>query len=203
MRIWGQPVPLHRGTCHQRGGTVNDEAGAARFRAEVLVHLDAAANLARWLLRNPAEAEDVVQDAVLRAFSYYQSFRGVNARAWLLQIVRNAAYAAMNRTQGIYMVELQEDMANSDGDGRGITLVDPSGDPESLLMQQEARRQIDGLLEALPVELRECIVLRELEELSYRDIAEITAVPVGTVMSRLWRARRLLSEAARAKEAAR
>lgn len=203
MRIWGQPVPLDRGTCHQRGGTVNDEAGAARFRAEVLVHLDAAANLARWLLRNPAEAEDVVQDAVLRAFSYYQSFRGVNARAWLLQIVRNAAYAAMNRTQGIYMVELQEDMANSDGDGRGITLVDPSGDPESLLMQQEARRQIDGLLEALPVELRECIVLRELEELSYRDIAEITAVPVGTVMSRLWRARRLLSEAARAKEAAR
>ncbi|HVJ32255.1 MAG TPA: sigma-70 family RNA polymerase sigma factor [Terriglobia bacterium] len=182
---------------------MNDEAGAARFRAEVLVHLDAAANLARWLLRNPAEAEDVVQDAVLRAFSYYQSFRGVNARAWLLQIVRNAAYAAMNRTQGIYMVELQEDMANSDGDGRGITLVDPSGDPESLLMQQEARRQIDGLLEALPVELRECIVLRELEELSYRDIAEITAVPVGTVMSRLWRARRLLSEAARAKEAAR
>jgi len=185
------------------GGTVNEEAGAARFRAEVLVHLDAAANLARWLLRNPAEAEDVVQDAVLRAFSYYQSFRGVNARAWLLQIVRNAAYAAMNKTQGIYMVELQEDMANSDGDGHGITLVDPSGDPESLLMQQEARRQIDGLLEALPVELRECIILRELEELSYRDIAEITAVPVGTVMSRLWRARRLLSEAARAKETAR
>jgi len=182
---------------------VSDDSGAARFKAEVLVHLDAAANLARWLLRNPVEAEDVVQEAVLRAFSYYPSFRGVNARAWLLQIVRNAAYAVMKKTRGIHMVKLHEDASDNAESAWGIDLVDPAGDPESLLMQQETRREIDALLGALPVELRECIILREFEELSYREIAEITAVPIGTVMSRLWRARRLLSEAAGVKEPAR
>ncbi|HVI91994.1 MAG TPA: sigma-70 family RNA polymerase sigma factor [Dongiaceae bacterium] len=179
------------------------EVEAARFKAEVLVHLDAAANLARWLLRNPVEAEDVVQEAVLRAYAYFSSFRGVNARAWLLQIVRNTAYAALKRTQGIHMVNLQGDRDDSDARARGIDLVDPADDPETLLMRHEAERQIDDLLTQLPVELRECIVLRELQELSYREIAEITGVPIGTVMSRLWRGRRLLSETALAKEAVR
>jgi len=179
------------------------EMEAARFKAEVLVHLDAATNLARWLLRNPVEAEDVVQEAVLRAYAYFSTFRGVNARAWLLQIVRNTAYAAMKRTKGIHMVNLQDDQGDRDEHARGVDLVDPAGDPEMLLMQREATRQIDDLLAQLPVELRECIVLRELQELSYREIAEITGVPIGTVMSRLWRGRRLLSETALAKEAVR
>lgn len=178
-----------------------DGRDSDRFQADVLIHLDAAHNLARWLLRNPIEAEDVVQEAVLRAFSYFPSFRGVNARAWLLQIVRNAAYATMKKTQGIYMVKLRED-SDDGGDGnQGVELVEPSGDPESLLIRNEAQRHVDVLLSQLPVELRECIILRELEELSYREIAQITETPIGTVMSRLWRARRLLSEAALAGEA--
>jgi RNA polymerase sigma-70 factor (ECF subfamily) len=173
---------------------------SARFHADVLVHLDAAHNLARWLMRNPVEAEDVVQEAVLRAFSYFPSFRGENARAWLLQIVRNAAYATMKRNQGIRMVKLHVD-GDPEGPDQSVDLIDPSGDPESLLIQGDAQRQVDALLQRLPAELRECVILRELEELSYREIAEITAVPIGTVMSRLWRARRLLSEAASAEEA--
>ncbi|SRR5260221_2073142 len=174
---------------------------SSRFQTEVLVHLDAAHNLARWLLRNPIEAEDIVQEAVLRAFSYFPSFRGVNARAWLLQIVRNAAYAAMKKSQGIHMVKLREDTDDADGGDPGVDLVDPAGDPETLLIKSDAHRQVDALLSQLPTELRECVILRELEELSYREIAEITDVPIGTVMSRLWRARRLLSEAAVAGEA--
>ena len=176
------------------------DAESARFQVTVLVHLDAASNLAHWLLRNPAEAEDVVQEAVLRAFSYFSTFRGTNARAWLLQIVRNAAYAALKKTHGIHMVPLREDIADEDDPDRGVELIDPADDPETTLLRHEAHRRVDLLLSRLPVDLRECLVLRELEELSYKEIAEITATPVGTVMSRLWRARRLLSEAALAGE---
>jgi RNA polymerase sigma-70 factor (ECF subfamily) len=176
------------------------EAESARFQATVLVHLDAANNLAHWLLCNPAEAEDVVQEAVLRALSYFPSFRGTNARAWLLQIVRNAAYAVLKKTQGIHMVSLREESGNTEEIDRGVELVDPTDDPETTLLRNEAHRQVDLLLARLPIDLRECLVLRELEELSYKEIAEITAVPVGTVMSRLWRARRLLSDVALAGE---
>ena len=178
------------------------QADSIRFQAVVLVHLDAAHNLARWLLRNPTEAEDVVQEAMLRAFSYFPSFRGVNARAWLLQIVRNAAYATLRKTQGVHMVPLREDTDDTDRFDKAVELVDPADDPEVQLLRGEAHRQVDVLLGRLPLELRECVVLRELEDLSYKDIAEITAVPIGTVMSRLWRARRLLSEVAMAGEMA-
>jgi len=173
-----------------------DPALAARFAAEVLVHLDAAHNLARWLLRQPHEAEDVVQEAMLRAVTYFPSFRGVNARAWLLQIVRNTAYAALKRPQGIHMVKLYQEGDDNEGGDPGIELVDPGDDPEVTLLRSEAKRRVDDLLDRLPVDLRECLVLRELEEMSYREIADITGVPIGTVMSRLWRARRLLGEAA-------
>jgi len=172
---------------------------SARFQADILVHLDAAHNLARWLLRNPVEAEDVVQEAVLRALSYFPSFRGTNARAWLLQIVRNAAYAAMKKSQGIHLVRLHDD-ADDDGADHGIDIADPADDPETHLIRDEAHRQMDTLLNQLPVELRECVILRELEELSYKEIADITETPIGTVMSRLWRARRLLSKAALVEE---
>jgi len=173
---------------------------SARFQADILVHLDAAHNLARWLLRNPVEAEDVVQEAVLRALSYFPSFRGTNARAWLLQIVRNAAYAAMKKSQGIHLVRLHDDADDDDGVDHGIDIADPADDPETHLIRDETHRQMDTLLNQLPVELRECVILRELEELSYKEIADITETPIGTVMSRLWRARRLLSKAALVEE---
>lgn len=159
------------------------------------MHLDAAHNLARWLLRDPADAEDVLQEALLRAFSYFPSFRGTNARAWLLQIVRNTAYAALKKRRGIHMVNLG---ADTEAESGNMELADPGDDPEVQLIRSEAQREIDTLLQQLPLDLRECVILRELEELSYKEIAEIIGAPIGTVMSRLWRARRLLSKAASA-----
>jgi RNA polymerase sigma-70 factor (ECF subfamily) len=163
------------------------------FEALVLPHLDDAYNLARWLVRNTPDAEDVMQEAMLRALRYFASFNGTNPRAWLLQIVRNAAYAQLRRTQGTQTVPL----SGTDGDGSdhewsADAVVDPQEDPETVLAKAQERQQLDALLEALPVDLRECLVLRELKECSYKEIAVITETPIGTVMSRLWRARRML-----------
>ena len=163
------------------------------FEAAVLPHLDAAFNLARWLMRNTQDAEDVVQEAMLRALTYFPGFRGENPRGWLLQIVRNAAYASMKLNRGAMMVSVGDDTALPEP-------ADPGDDPEATLMKEQDRAQIGRLLATLPVELRETLVLRELEEMSYKAIAEITAAPIGTVMSRLWRARRLLAAAAKAEE---
>jgi RNA polymerase sigma-70 factor (ECF subfamily) len=179
---------------HDRALNVAVHPDPLRFQADILVHLDAAHNLARWLLRDPVEAEDVVQEAMLRALSYFHSFRGANARAWLLQIVRNTAYAALAKRRG-HLVRLTD---NADEEGLTIDLADPGDDPETRLIRDEAQREVDCLLQQLPVDLRECLILRELEELSYKEIAEIIEAPIGTVMSRLWRARRLLSKAASA-----
>ena len=163
---------------------------AAEFARLALPHLDAAYNLARWLLRDPVAAEDVVQEAMLRGLTYFGSFRGTNPRAWLLQIVRNAAHdrlAAGARAREVPLIT---------GDEEGETAVnepaDPADDPETALSRRQDRAALAAALAALPAELRECLVLRELEELSYRDIARVTGVPLGTVMSRLWRARRAL-----------
>jgi len=155
------------------------------FEAVVLPHLDAAHNLARWLMRDSAAAEDVLQEAMLRALTYFTSFRGTNPRGWLLQIVRNTAYTALKPQPGSVPVPVDED-----------ALVSDEADPETALADAEQRRRADRLISALPVELREALVLRELEELSYKEIAEITRTPIGTVMSRLWRARRMVVEAA-------
>jgi len=162
----------------------------AEFEAVVLPHLDAAHNLARWLMRDRAAAEDVLQEAMLRALTYFASFRGTNARGWLLQIVRNTAYSSLRPEPEAVPAEAVED-----------ELASADDDPETALMHTESRRRADRLIAALPVELRETLVLRELEELSYKEIAEITRAPIGTVMSRLWRARRMIVEAA-AREAA-
>ena len=163
------------------------------FAAVALPHLDAAFNLARWLTSSHADAEDVVQEAMMRALAYFPSFRGDSARAWLLQIVRNAAYTVLKARHGERFVPIAED-----AEGIGIEdLPDPADDPEQALIHSEDLSRIDDLLARLPVELRETLVLRELEELSYREIAQVTAVPIGTVMSRLWRARRLLTDAAK------
>ena len=162
----------------------------ADFAGLALPHLDAAYNLARWLLRDPVAAEDVVQDALLRALTYFASFRGGNPRAWLLQIVRNVALdrlAAAARAREVPLV------AVNDADETAVPEpADPADDPEAALSRAQDHAALGAALAALPVELRECLVLRELEEMSYRDIAQVTGVPVGTVMSRLWRARRAL-----------
>ncbi|ONG44673.1 hypothetical protein BKE38_27555 [Pseudoroseomonas deserti] len=148
----------------------------------VLAHLDAAYGLARWLVRDPHLAEDVVQEAVLRGLSYFASFRGEDGRGWFLRIVRNTAYTMLAaRRQG----EGLEEAAVLD-------LPDQADGPDAALSRQQDAARLEQALAALPVELRECLVLKEIEELSYKEIARITGVPVGTVMSRLWRARRAL-----------
>ena len=170
------------------------------FAAVVLPHLDAAYNLARWLVRDATAAEDVVQEAVLRALTYFSSFRGVNPRAWLLQIVRNTAYASQSLDRGVAFVPLGE--PGEAGTVAGADLPADADDPETALIKARGARQVRELIAALPVELREPLVLREFEELSYKEIAEIARIPIGTVMSRLWRARHLLAEAAAKSEAA-
>jgi RNA polymerase sigma-70 factor, ECF subfamily len=162
------------------------------FAAVALPHLDAAFNLARWLTGSAADAEDVVQEAMVRALTYFPSFRGGSSRAWILQIVRNTAYGALKARRGERMAghtSLDETVDIED-------LPDLADDPERSLILADDLTRIDALIEALPIELRETLVLRELEELSYREIARVTAVPIGTVMSRLWRARRMLVKAA-------
>lgn len=160
------------------------ESEGAEFARLALPHLDAAYNLARWLLRDPVAAEDVVQEAMLRALTYFASFRGTNPRAWLLQIVRNAAYAAMKGRGTAAEIPLDADDAPD--------LPDPAPGPEALLAQRQDLHALDRALAALPIALRECLILCELEQLSYKDIARVTGAPIGTVMSRLWRARQAL-----------
>jgi len=150
----------------------------------VLPHLDSAHNVARWLVRDASLAEDIVQDAMLRALSYYAGFRGGDARPWLLQIVRNVAYNALAKRTQRAETSLDDDLARN--------APDPADDPEAALVKLRDLRQLDRALAALPAELRECLVLKELEELSYKEIAQVTGVPIGTVMSRLWRARQAL-----------
>jgi RNA polymerase sigma-70 factor (ECF subfamily) len=169
-------------------------AQESSFAAVALPHLDAAFNLARWLTGSADAAEEVVQEAMLRALTYFPSFRGGNARAWVLQIVRNTAYATLAARRDARAVPLGP---TEDDDG-GFDLPDPGDDPETALLRARDRALLDGMLARLPVELREALVLRELEEMSYRDIAQVTETPIGTVMSRLWRARRQLAAAARA-----
>jgi RNA polymerase sigma-70 factor (ECF subfamily) len=165
--------------------------GSGRFAALVLPHLDAAFNLARWLVRDPHDAQDVVQDALVRALRHFDGFRGGDPRPWLLAIVRNAAFAWLGaRRPG--EVEVPDDELDA-----ALAGGTPSGDPETLAIRRAERREIDAAIAALPIAFREAVVLRELEELSYRDIARITGVPIGTVMSRLSRGRHLLAEALR------
>ena len=160
----------------------------ARFEAVALPHLDAAYALARWLTRNDADAADVVQEAFLRAFRYFDSYRGDDAKSWVLKIVRRTCYTwlELNRL-GDISLEAEEEFGNA--------VATSAIDTEALLESRSNLRLLDRLIEALPTPLRETIVLRELHEIGYRDIAEVTGVPIGTVMSRLHRARAQLLRA--------
>jgi RNA polymerase sigma-70 factor (ECF subfamily) len=164
------------------------------FQELAATHLESAYNLARWLVRDPALADDVVQDAMLRALRYYHGFRGENARAWLLQIVRNVALTRLKRAG-------TESPASEDAASASQVVEVAHDGPEKALMRQDDQRLLHELLAGLPVDLRECLILREIEELSYKEIARIVDAPIGTVMSRLWRGRKLLVQAARVLEA--
>jgi RNA polymerase sigma-70 factor (ECF subfamily) len=151
------------------------------FNRVVLPALPAAHRLAMWLLRDPHAAEDVVQEAALRAWRNIASFRGANEpaseRAWVLRIVRNLALTRLGVPQG---AELPEDLA------------DPTPSPETAAIRAQGTRRVNDALAGLPAALRECLALKELEGLSYREIADVVGIPVGTVMSRLWRARQAM-----------
>lgn len=156
------------------------------FEETVLPHLDAAYNLARWLTRNERDAEDVVQEAFLRALRHFGSFKGGDARPWLLAIVRNTYYTWRKHNQLPQEdIDLEEDKH---------PLAEDGSDPEILLLRESDRELIRSALRQLPREFLEVIVLREFEELSYKEIAEVIEVPSGTVMSRLARARKRLAE---------
>jgi RNA polymerase sigma factor (sigma-70 family) len=154
------------------------------FEETVLPHLDAAFNYARWLTRNAADAEDVVQDACVRAMRFFSSLRDDDARAWLFTIVRNTWYSRVSRKANV-----AEGTRSSDGQDRR---PDNALDPEERLLQQHTVALVRGALEQLPVDFREVIVLREIEGLSYKEMAAVVGVPIGTVMSRLARARERL-----------
>jgi RNA polymerase sigma-70 factor, ECF subfamily len=161
----------------------------SRFESVVLPHLDAAYALARWLTRNDADAADVVQEAVLRAFRYFDTYREGDAKSWILRIVRRTCYSWLERNRPADVVPLDDEEVLDDRIA-GVPVA--AGNTEALLQNRSDLRRLDVLIEALPAPLREVIVLRELQEFGYREIADITGVPIGTVMSRLHRARSAL-----------
>ncbi len=167
-----------------------DSSELERFEAVILPHLDSAYTLARYLTRNGQDAEDVVQEASLRAFRHFTGFRGVagrEARAWFLAIVRNAAYSMRKRQKTDELAtEFDEELHSGAG---------ADDQPGAALDRESARQSLRRALNRLGPEYREVIVLRELQELSYKEISDVTGVPVGTVMSRLSRARRRLAAA--------
>jgi RNA polymerase sigma factor (sigma-70 family) len=165
---------------------LREASEGGRFEEVLLPHLDAAYNLARWLMRNSHDAEDVVQESYLRALKSFGGFHGQDGRAWLLMIVRNACYTLLQRNRtGKQTIAFDEARHSAPSDAPG---------PEMLLSQKQDAQLVHQALAELPVEFREAMVLRELEGLSYKEIAAIADIPIGTVMSRLARAREKLQE---------
>jgi RNA polymerase sigma-70 factor (ECF subfamily) len=159
-----------------------------RFELQVLPHLDAAYTFARWLSRSPADADDVLQESVLRAFRAFDALRGSDAKAWLLAIVRNCHFTALKQSHRRSFVPLPEEHDAQDGHA----MIATTPDPESASIRSDEARTLDRLMSEMPAEYREVLILREIEDLSYREIAAVTDVPMGTVMSRLARARAAL-----------
>lgn len=169
---------------------MSDDEKRRRFELLALPHLDAGLNLARWLTHDDHDAQDVVQEAFVRALQYIGGFRGDNARAWLLQIVRNTCFSWLKENRPAELV------AFDDADGAWHGIAAPAADePPAMAMRNADRLQINQAIAALPVVYREVLVLRELEDLPYKDIAHVAGIPVGTVMSRLARARGLMRQA--------
>src|ERR1700675_562372 len=164
------------------GLDVLDSQDRARFEHLVLPHLDAAFTLSRWLMRGRADAEDVAQEAMMRAWRFFRGFHGGDARAWLLQIVRNTCYTWLEKNRSVDLTtEFDEELHPQ-----------PSVTPEALAIVGHNREGLTRALEEPPVRFREVLILRELEGCSYKEIATIAAIPIGTVMSALARARQRL-----------
>jgi len=159
---------------------------AGPFDQVVLPHLDAAYNLARWLTRSDADAEDVVQEACVRALRFFGAYRGDNARGWLLAIVRNSCYDFLRRHRPQELTDVFDEEIH--------TVVEDTQTPEALLLRRADRAMVRQALETLPLAWREVIILRELEGLSYKQIADVAGIKIGTVMSRLARARARLQQ---------
>jgi len=193
----GGEVRSVRSSRGMTGQTVDEVEKRRLFDAVFQPHLVQAYRLARWLTGNAADAEDVVQEASLRAFRGIAGFGGINARAWTLTVVRNTAYSWLlkNRPTGVVFTEDLE-LAEQERLERP-TAEEDTATPESQLLARADAEEVRGAIATLPAPFREVIVLRELHELNYREIAEITNVPIGTVMSRLARARRMLIAALR------
>ena len=158
----------------------------ARLEQALLPHLDAAYNLARWLLRDDHDAKDAVQEAYLRALKFFGGFHGSDGRTWLLAIVRNVCYTALERKRARGPATAFDEAIHA--------VAAENLNPEQRLLSKEDQQTVQQALEELPVELREVVVLRELEGYSYKEIAAIAAIPLGTVMSRLARARERLQQ---------
>lgn len=164
-----------------------------RFQALVLPHLHSAFNLACWLSHSSQDAEDIVQEAYLRAYKFFDSFHGEDGRAWVLAIVRNTFYTWRQLNGERQNAAFDEALHSFEAiDAAGMARAD--NNPETLLMQKDCGRLLQQALEALPLEFREVMVMRELENLSYKQIAGIAGIPIGTVMSRLGRGRKLLAK---------
>lgn len=166
---------------------VVDSEKLARFEQAVLTHFDAAYNLARWLTRSPEDADDVVQEAFLRALTFFDSFQGgIDGRAWLLSIVRNTCYTWLKKKNGFEATtEFDENLHSPFAD---------SADAEASQIRRADWEIVKQAIEKLPPEYREVLILREMEGLSYKEVARITSLPIGTVMSRLSRARQRLHD---------
>jgi RNA polymerase sigma-70 factor (ECF subfamily) len=162
------------------------EVGLISFEQAMLPHLDAAHNLARWLVRNEQDAQDVVQEAYLRAFKSFGGFHGSDGRAWLLTIVRNTSYTLLKKNRAVDLTTTFDEEMHVAGD--------ESASPATVLEHSENAELIREAMDALPAEFREILTLRHQEGLSYKEIADIAEIPPGTVMSRLARARDKLRE---------
>lgn len=162
---------------------------AKRFEQLFLPHLNAAHNLARWLLKDAIAAQDVVQESCLRAFAAQHQFSGGNARAWLLKIVRNQCYDWMKGQSGRKWVDIDDETSMTAAD---IATLGHIETPEKLIAAMQDAKRVHQALDTLPEIFKEVIILKEMEELAYKDIADVTGVPIGTVMSRLARGRAML-----------
>jgi RNA polymerase sigma factor (sigma-70 family) len=163
---------------------LSDQSKAVRFEEVALPHLAAAYNLARWLIHNQQDAEDVVQEAYLRAFKFFSGYYGGDSRSWILTIVRNTCYTWLQQNRALQVTDSIDDKLDE---------IEPDlADPEVLMLRSVDSQIVRQALGDLPVEFREVVVLREMEGLTYKEIADIVDVPIGTVMSRLARGRKRL-----------
>jgi RNA polymerase sigma factor (sigma-70 family) len=175
------PVWKVNGSKPQSTLLVEEQDKLARFEQSIMPHMNAAYNLARWLSRNDSDAQDIVQEAYLRAFKFLSGFRGGNSRAWLLRIVRNAFYDWLKKNRGEETSEPFDEQIHDP--------ADEAQRPDALLLEKVEHELLDEAIASLPLEFKEVLVLRELEGFSYREISEVANIPLGTVMSRLARGR--------------